>query len=157
MVRISKIAAEKLKKYFEIFTRYFTLHIQKTQVYLQQLFDKSKLFPAEVAACLSNYDELLQHLNVNKFLKQGITPEERIRQQLKPLSQFLQLHQTVKLFSMGYQSGDSPNRFLTMIFSQTVADTLKTLKSLYDSIYDIMVLPSLCYYSAARINVTQLL
>ena len=30
LVKLSKYAAEKLNKYFEIFIRFFSLHIQKT-------------------------------------------------------------------------------------------------------------------------------
>lgn len=45
LIKLSKVAGDKIQKYFSIFTRYFALHIQKTQVHIQHLYQKQSLLP----------------------------------------------------------------------------------------------------------------
>ncbi|KAH0570332.1 hypothetical protein SS50377_28307 [Spironucleus salmonicida] len=157
LVKLSKVSAEKVTKYFEIFVRYFTLHIQKSQIHIQFLNKKVDLMP-EIVQKHSDYEYQVESISQNqKMVKITGTQEEQIKLKLKPFSDFLRNKGLVDLVIEEFQSGQAPPETCQMLINQQINKLLETMKIVYDNTFMILSLPNICYYSSFKISLTSLL
>ncbi|CAL6033252.1 Conserved_hypothetical protein [Hexamita inflata] len=156
LIKLSKVAADKLTKYFEIFTRYFALHIQKTQVHIQHLYQKQNLLPKEMEK-IEGFNELMQSIDHSQRLYKISTQEDQTKAKLKPISDFLQHHKLVTMITSGYQAGCAPSKIVQDIIDNQVNFVLNTLQNIYENSYGVQQLPNICYYSSCKINLQSLL